>query len=320
MSHIVTSDAWMETRTWIDREDADIDAYVRQLGQVPGYDLKSKLYDWRDRGVVVFENAVDHAMIDALVDDVDYLRSHHREFDLAAEFKGEQKQIAEFSDAELESDGVKFNSIHTLSRAAALLSLTPVAMNFLSHVFKSSPCALQSLTFYKGSQQRAHIDYPYVRCQTRLADLAASWIPLEDIRADSGPLAYYPGTHRPEFTGFFDWGDGSIVLEPGSKRAPNDFSDYLYERIRESSIEPEIFLPKKGDILIWHGNLIHEGTRVEAPAVTRKSYVTHYTSLNGYPREHMRSDRAGLFENGGFVFEYPWLSPNRARLPSWGRR
>jgi ectoine hydroxylase-related dioxygenase (phytanoyl-CoA dioxygenase family) len=61
---------------------------------------------------------------------------------------------------------------------------------------------LQSLTFYKGSQQSIHVDYPYVRCQTQLAKLAASWIPLEDIHPESGPLVYYPGSHKTEISDF----------------------------------------------------------------------------------------------------------------------
>jgi ectoine hydroxylase-related dioxygenase (phytanoyl-CoA dioxygenase family) len=174
---------------------------------------------------------------------------------------------------------------------------------------------LQSLTFYRGSQQPAHIDYPYVRCQTRLAHLAASWIPLEDIHEDSGPLAYYPGSHRTEISGFYDWGRGSILLEPDSERSPMDFAEHLWSKMRASAIAPKIFLPKRGDVLIWHGNLVHEGTAIRDPTRTRKSYVTHYTSLHGYPDAHRRPDGKGVCANGGFAYDYPWLL-NQRRLPS----
>jgi ectoine hydroxylase-related dioxygenase (phytanoyl-CoA dioxygenase family) len=82
-------------------------------------------------------------------------------------------------------------------------------------------------------------------------------------------------------------------------------------------LQAEIFLPKKGDILIWHGNLIHEGSKVRNAARTRKSYAIHYTSHEAYPREHRWPDDHGFSENGGCMFEYPWLNAKRNKLPSW---
>jgi len=297
-------------------DEADVEGYVTSISEKVDYDLERKLIEWKERGVVIFENAVDVGYIESLKSDINYLREHHQDYELSAEIRGVQKSIAEFTCADLNSDGFKFNSIHSISRAAAHLSLTQTAVTFLRHVFKSPAVALQSLTFYRGSQQPAHVDYPYVRCQTNLAHLAASWIPLEDIHADSGPLIYYPGSHKLDVSGFFDWGHGSIVYEPDSTKSPADFSAYLQQRVKDSGIRPEIFLPKRGDVLIWHGNLIHQGSEIKNQALTRKSYVTHYTSYESYPPEHRRPNEEGLAENGGFVFDYPWLNNERRRLPS----
>lgn len=312
---VLTPQDWIDSRPWIDLESADVCNYITRVSEQTGFDLARKLHEWRERGVVIFESVVDVSLIDALLNDIEYLRRHYRDFELGAELKGVQKPIAEFTEADLDSDGVKYNSIHSISRAAAWLSLTKEIAVFLYHIFASPPCVLQSLTFYRGSQQPAHIDYPYVRCQTRLAHLAASWIPLEDIHEDSGPLAYYPSSHRTEISGFYDWGRGSILLEPDSERSPMDFAEYLWSKMRASAIAPQIFLPKRGDVLIWHGNLVHEGTAIRDPARTRKSYVTHYTSLQGYPDAHRRPDGRGVSANGGFAYDYPWLR-NQRRLPS----
>ncbi|MTW14101.1 hypothetical protein GM658_26150 [Pseudoduganella eburnea] len=312
----ITKEDWMSTRTWIDLDNADVRSYLAKVSDRVTYDLEQKLRDWQTRGVVIFEGLIEHKLIDALLNDVEYLRKHHRDFELSAEIKGVQKEIATFTDEELDSDGVKFNSIHSISRAAGMLSLSAPVTEFLGHVFGSPACALQSLTFYRGSQQPAHVDYPYVRCQTKLGHLAASWIPLEDIHPDAGPLAYYPGSHHPEVSGFFDWGQGSIVLEHDSTQQPIELSRFLEDKVRQAAIAPEIFLPKKGDVLIWHGNLIHEGTAINNPALTRKSYVTHYTSLEAYPQEHRRAKGEGLTLNGGYAYDYPWLSPSRSQLPS----
>lgn len=304
------------TRPWVDLDSPDVRAYAAQVSDDAGFDLEKKLTEWHERGVVTFEKVVDTALIDALLNDVEYLRKHYRDFELTAENRGVQKPIIEFTEGELDSSGIKFDSIHTISRAAARLSLTSAVVAFLRHVFRSPPCALQSLTFYRGSQQPAHIDYPYVRCQTKLAELAASWIPLEDIHPDSGPLAYYPGSHHPDVSGYFDWGQGSIVMEPDSNRTPMEFAEYLWGRVKDTRTPPEVFLPKKGDALVWHGNLIHEGTAIKNVKLTRKSYVTHYTGFDSYPLAHKRPDGSGVVENGGFAFDYPWLNPQRRKLPS----
>jgi hypothetical protein len=311
---------WYAGLPWIDQPNADVDGYVAGVHDPLPFDLSQYLHQWRSEGVVVFEGVVDPALIDALESDIRYLKQHYRDFELFAELRGQQKELREFMPDELDLDGVKFNSIQTISRAAALLSMTREVALFLRHVFASPPVVMQSLTFWRGSQQPIHIDYPYVRCQNVLSHLAASWIPLEDIHPDSGPLAYYPGSHRPDASGFFDWGQGSILFEPDSVRTPMEFAAHLSERMRSKGVEARVFCPRRGDVLIWHGNLAHEGTRIVDPRRSRKSYVTHYTSMRGYPAEHMKPDamRAAHFlsAHGAYCFDFPWLRQTN-KLPSF---
>lgn len=317
----VTSAAdWEATRPWIDLPGADVDGYAASAGAGLSFDLSTKLREWRERGIVIFEGAVASELIDAYLADLQHLKDHHRDFDITVEHAGTHRPIRDYSREELDRDQTKLNSVHVISSAACRLSLTREVCQFLAHVFRSPPCVLQSLTFTKGSQQPIHIDYPYVRTQTRLAHLAASWIPLEDVDPRSGPLAYYPGSHRPEVSGFFDWGKGSVLLEPDSARTPEEFARYLAERMRSARIQPEVFCPKKGDVLIWHANLAHEGTAIQDPTATRRSYVTHYTSLAGYPADYKLPDAietgACHAQFGGYAFDYPWALAS-PRLPSW---
>ena len=319
MGQIVEGD-WIASQPLVDLDGADLRRHIEKYSGICNFDLARKIEEWRTNGIVVFEGVVDKGLIDALLQDIEYLRKHYMDFDLLAEFKGIQRHLRDFTPEELESDGVKFNSIQTISHAAARLSLTPELMQFLRVVFDGAPCATQSLTFYRGSQQPIHIDYPYVRAQSKLAHLAATWIPLEDISPDAGPLAYYPGSHKVDVSGFFDWGDGSIVLEPDSSRDPTQFADYLYQRMREKGVEPVVYCPRKGDALIWHGNLAHEGTKIRDNRLTRMSYVTHYTSLDAYPLSFLKPGAPGKggvinAENGGYVFEHGWQDQLR-QLPS----
>lgn len=314
-----TVDDWFSSLPWIDRPDANIDAYLESLDEDTPFDLRARLQEWQSRGVVVFQDVIPHDLIDSMLNDVEYLKRHYRDFELEVELRGTIKQISEYSPEELELRGIKFNSLQTISKSCALLSLSREVISFLKHVYRSPPVVMQSLTFQKGSEQPVHIDYPYVRCQTKLAHLAASWIPLEDVSPQSGPLAYYPGSHRADISGFFDWGGGSILLETDSAKSTMDLSHYLWDRMRAKGIEPETFCPRKGDVLIWHGNLAHEGTKIHDAEKTRKSYVTHYTSLEAYPEAHMKAgaleDGKFIEAHGGYCFEFPWLTGG-PRLPS----
>ena len=96
--------------------------------------------------------------------------------------------------------------------------------------------------------------------QTKVPHLAASWTPLENVHENSGPLAYYPGSNKSGLIPPFDWGNGSLIMEKNSTKTPSDFTDYLAEQISTLNLKKQIFLPRRGDVLVWHGNLLHEGT------------------------------------------------------------
>ena len=317
-----TTNEWIRTRPWIDRDDADIGAYVSALATRPAYDLGEKLRAWRDKGVVVFEGVVAHDLIDRLLSDIDHFQKNFAKYNIPIEVRGRQIESADIDAFPIGDSGVKINHLHCFSKAAARLSLTAELVDFLGHIFSGPAATTQSLTFWRGSEQPAHIDYPYVRQQKKLAHVAASWIPLEDIHPNAGPLAYYPGGHKIDASGFFDWGAGSIVFDERSTKTPMEFAHYLWDRMKKAGIGPVEFHPKKGDALIWHGNLPHEGSKVKDPALTRKSYVTHYTSVDALP-DWMRAPQAqarglGVFDNGAYCHRFPWYL-DRATLPSWTR-
>lgn len=134
----------------------------------------------------------------------------------------------------------------------------------------------QSLNFIKGSQQRSHSDsihmttFPY-------GNLIAAWIALEDITEENGPLHYYPGSHKLPYIMNEDLGNQGNSLMLGQKDY-SSYEDKIEELIRDSGLEKKIFLANKGDVFIWHANLIHGGEKLKDPSSTRKSMVLHYYS------------------------------------------
>ncbi len=316
----VTAQDWYKNRPWIDEPDADIQGYCRGLARPEDYDLKAKLEYWHEHGVVIFENAIDTRLIDLLNEDLDALVRTPQDHDLTIEIAGDRVNIRDCSTETLtERDRLKFNHIHCASLAACHLSLSKCVTSFLGHIFQSPPCLLQSLTFNKGSQQPIHLDYPYVKSQKYLSRMAASWIPLEDVHPDAGPLAYYCGSQKPEVLPFFDWGGGNITMTPEATRTPMEFAYHLADEMRRLQIEPKVFLPKRGDVLLWHAYLAHEGLPIKDQSRTRRSYVSHYAPLDSYPVGHMKPDAIEqghcVSLNGGYVFDYPWYKCP-TKLPS----
>ncbi len=119
---------------------------------------------------------------------------------------------------------------------------------------------------------------------------AAVWIALDTVLPEAGPFEYVPGSHR--------WGllrgekiRSFLTEEELSRRSPytgnNQWEKYA-ERFVTPAIEAEIaacrqpvvpFFANKGDVLIWHGRLIHRGSKGQ-PGVVRKSLITHYSGVN----------------------------------------
>jgi hypothetical protein len=80
--------------------------------------------------------------------------------------------------------------------------------------------------------------------------------------------------------GFYDWGEGSILASRDADSSVfAGYKNHLEEIVRSRGLQPSIFLPKRGDLLIWHGALIHGGTPMLNPGLTRRSFICHYTSM-----------------------------------------
>jgi ectoine hydroxylase-related dioxygenase (phytanoyl-CoA dioxygenase family) len=104
--------------------------------------------------------------------------------------------------------------------------------------------------------------------------LLASWIALEDILPDSGPLAYVPGSqHLP----WYEFEPGSVVCGQGvSAERRAEFRDWTHAQMRERGLEVQAFTARRGDVFIWHAGLVHGGTPIENASRTRRSFVVHY--------------------------------------------
>lgn len=288
---------------WIDRTDADVEAYVRSLRETPADDLAGALHHWRRDGYVVFEQAISHRLIDQYLADMRELVERHQAYDVLFNHHVRGIKAARDLTAEdLRHPKLRVMDFHNASVAGKKLALSRKVVSFLGHVFAEPVVAMQTLTFYRGSQQEEHQDYAYV-VSGNPAHLAASWIALEDVHPDAGPLTYFPGSHRiPKF----DFGDG-MFLTPQSPRRETDFLAHIRAQCSRLGLQEKTFLARKGDVFVWHGALVHRGSPVLDPARTRLSLATHYSSASGYPRDRRAIDREPdrYSLNGAFVYGDP---------------
>lgn len=111
----------------------------------------------------------------------------------------------------------------------------------------------------------------------------AIWIALDTIHPDSGPFQMVPGSHRwPVVT------QNKILsaLSPSERdhRWPTHSERILTplftQEIAKRNAEVVTYLPKRGDVLFWHGRLLHRGSIANAPGMIRKSLIAHYSGIN----------------------------------------
>lgn len=298
------------TLPWIDRDEADIDAFLREYQPrfSVNYDLAEKLRGWRENGYVVLEQAIQPEWLDVYWNDVLELLEHPEKYQLTARIdlpKHDAKRervIGEFPKEDLKGKYVKINDFHNLSVAGKQLMAHPAIVTFLEAIFQQSTVGMQSLTFLYGSQQPTHQDFPWVTAKIP-SHLAAAWIALEDIQPDSGPLYYYRGSHRlPKF----DFGNG-ILYDPRSTKTPMEFAEHLDKTCMELGYPKETLLVKKGDVLIWHGGLAHGGGKIDNPEQTRKSFVCHYSTAQALPFHRYRPSSQPITQdcNGMSIYAHP---------------
>ncbi len=130
---------------------------------------------------------------------------------------------------------------------------------------------------------------------------AAVWMALDTIHPDSGPFEYFPGSHR--------WpllrGAKVRAYMTDEDRAEPD-SHIHWPRITERYVLPAVeaeaarratpikqFLGKRGDVLIWHGRLMHRGRTPNVPLMERRSLITHYSGVTHRPDMPDRAEQDG---------------------------
>ncbi|MBX2891244.1 MAG: phytanoyl-CoA dioxygenase family protein [Saprospiraceae bacterium] len=239
--------------------------------------MKGKVRQFVTEGYTVLERFFPQEDTDALNEEVDALLKTGK-----AEFNFTGRKI--------------FNLWESSRLADERFFRRPELTQMLSFLLGKKVVPFQSLNFTLGSEQRAHSDSIHMTTQPP-GYLIAAWVALEDCTEDNGPLFYYPGSHRLPYitTGDYDSGNTALLIGAHSNRR---YEDKIAQIVQEMALQKQLFLARRGDVLIWHANLLHGGSPINKPGATRRSMVCHYFA-EGVVCYHELSQRPALMPRRG---------------------
>lgn len=186
----------------------------------------------------------------------------------------------------------RFLNPHKRVSAFCAVLKHPGLLDVIRNLMEREPKPLQTITSHKGSQQPTHSDSIHMTTYP-LGYLTAAWIAFEDIHPDSGPLVYYPGSHRLPY--FFSKDVGISEYEyqrEGYSAYQARYEPFVENLIREHSLTPAYFHAKKGDVLIWHANLLHGGSARRDLRLSRHALVVHFFVKGAFVYHDLSASRS----------------------------
>ena len=171
------------------------------------------------------------------------------------------------------------------------LALADRITSTLKQLIGEQPCICNSLIFERGSQQDLHVDTYYMPPSPG-GKLIVTFICLEDVHPDAGPVQYIPGSHQLQQ---YRNPEGGRHVRSSTDQQEADAM--MAEKLSQFGRQSETFLGNAGDVLIWHEELAHGGTPIHDMSLTRKSLVTHYWSQSCVAEDLRRQHKNGWYLN-----------------------
>jgi Phytanoyl-CoA dioxygenase (PhyH) len=165
-------------------------------------------------------------------------------------------------------------------------------LRWIRLLMEREPKPLQTITSHKGSQQGVHSDSIHMTTYP-LGYLSAAWIAFEDIHPDSGPLVYYPGSHRLPYVFSRDVNiSESDYKREGYAAYQAKYEPFIRELLSKHGLKPHYFHAKKGDVLLWHANLIHGGSARRDLQYSRRAVVVHFFVKGAFVYHDLAASRS----------------------------
>jgi phytanoyl-CoA hydroxylase len=234
---------------------------------MPLSDRQRKL--WNENGYLVIEGFFDEPDIAAIESSLERVW-HERPTNVTIDDLVSDRRIRASQVTDDESNHTfKVNDLYLVDPNVRKVVSSQRVVAVVGELLGDVPVICNTLNMEKGSQQGSHIDTLFM---TPISDFAlvATWMALEDVHADAGPLRYIPGSQRIEPLRF---SNGQFHYIPDEMPG---WYEYMDESVARYGLEEERFLAKRGDLFIWDALLYHGGSLIDDLSRTRKSLVTHF--------------------------------------------
>jgi len=237
--------------------------------------------EWDERGWLHLRGFFSCEEVDAINREVEQLWSKRPRAVTVDDLDTNRRCRMSALDDSVRAHRLKLNDLYLVSPALRNALLAPRLVALLRTLMDAPPVLCNSLNLERSSEQDNHIDSLYM---TPLSEgqLVATWIALEEIRADAGPLRVYPGSHRITPYRFSDGGRHAVDAEM------DRWSGHTHDEVRRRGLQPVTVPASAGDLVVWHADLLHGAEAIADPRTTRRSVVGHYFSLDDSLRRGYR--------------------------------
>lgn len=235
-----------------DIDSKDVLPYKEEFNQ-HNDQWKKSLLNWSENGYAILNQVFSGEEVDTINSEINRLLDEHK-----IHWKYERKLMFAFKKSE------KINSI---------LHKSPL-ISVLEMLLEKPLVLFSSINFKEGSEQKTHSDSIHMTTFPH-GYMIAAWIALEDIKETAGPVHYYPGSHKLPYVmnhTFSDKHSQFFLTQDANAR----YEDYMEQQIAQLTTPKEVFLARKGDVFLWHANLLHGGNPKIHQDETRKSMVLHF--------------------------------------------
>ena len=134
-------------------------------------------------------------------------------------------------------------------------------------------CALHlNFTSWQSTRRAWHRDMLDENKQFGAGYIGA-YVALETAHDDAGPFQYVPGSQL--------W---DLTIDEMSSNV------FLNKKIYDEGHKVETFKGKRGDVIFWHGHLVHQGSMPKNNNLSRKALIGHYASQRTSKYEGMKDN------------------------------
>jgi hypothetical protein len=236
---------------WLDRPD-----WPEAVAKLADPVRKAAAESFARDGFFVAQNLLDHETVD-------------RAFGAFLQARADGVVSGEGADRRI------LNPHHHIPTLDTLFVSNPLILDWLQFFFGRRPVTHQSTAGEYGTEIPPHTDAIHVS-SFPTGFVIGAWIACEDIRLESGPIVYYPGSHRLPYVLSGD----VAIAEVERERCYEQYNQRYFPKMRQVLDDSKIigtpFLAKKGDVVFWHHNMLHSGAPITDPTATRKAVVCHF--------------------------------------------